>query len=85
MKGQPHLVMVPEPIRVSPPGALTRRRKASVSRSLYARTRLQRTARLRRQATVRRVLSYLDTQKYAERDPWLADDIYVARTAVAQC
>jgi hypothetical protein len=33
-------------------------------------------------AIVARVLKYLDTARDAERDPWLADDIQVARNAV---
>ncbi len=54
-------------------------------KSLYVRTRTRyrRIARLRRQAIVRRVLNYLDAAKYAEPDPWLADDLHVARNAVS--
>lgn len=33
-------------------------------------------------AIVARVLKYMDTARDAERDPWLADDIQVARNAV---
>jgi hypothetical protein len=49
---------------------------------LYARTRYRRNARLRRQAIVRHILAYLDAAKAAERNPWLADDLHVARQAV---
>jgi hypothetical protein len=53
-----------------------------VSRSLYARTRSVRNARLRRQAIVGRILKYLDSAAESEGDAWIADDIRLARNAV---
>jgi hypothetical protein len=53
-----------------------------VSRSLYARTRLVRNARLRRQAIVGRILKYLDSAEKSEGDAWIADDIRLARNAI---
>lgn len=51
-------------------------------KSRFAGTRYVRIARLRRQAIVGRVLNYLDSAEDAEGDPWLADDIRIARNAV---
>jgi hypothetical protein len=53
-----------------------------MSRSLYARTRLVRNARLRRQTIVGRVLKYLDSTAESEGDAWMTDDIRIARNAV---